>query len=119
MKFEVIENPGNEWDEFVDLHADIIFFRSAWGLVLKEGLGAKLHYCCLREKGKIVGGAPGIIFKYANLRLYYSSIHYGGYIGDKRYSEMFYGELVNHLKSPGIRVDIEYFLPALFRGKNT
>ena len=114
MEFEVIENPGKEWDDFAAKFSEMVFFRSVWGRVLAEGLGARPYYCCLKEKGRIVGGAPGIIFKYWNLRLYYSCINYGGYIGEKRYAELFYTELLKLLKAHGTRADIAYIFPALF-----
>jgi len=114
MEIEVIKIPGKEWDAFAARYTGNIFFRSVWGRVLEKGLGAKLHYCCFREGGKIVGGAPGIIFGYWNLKLYYSSLYYGGYIGEKRHAEVFYSELVKHLKARDLRVDIAYFIPALF-----
>jgi lipid II:glycine glycyltransferase (peptidoglycan interpeptide bridge formation enzyme) len=114
MIIEVIQSPGQEWDAFAERYTGITFFRSVWGRVLEKGLGAKIYYCCFREKGEIVGGAPGIILKFWNLKLYYSSIYYGGYIGEKKYAELFYAELTRHLKAREVRADIAYITPALF-----
>jgi len=113
MKIEVIDNPGEEWDGFVAKYTGNIFFRSIWGRVLADGLEAKLSYCCFRENGEIVGGAPGIILNYCCLKLYYSSLHYGGYLGEKRYVSRFYTELLAYLKGHELKVDIAYILPPL------
>lgn len=114
MQLEIIENPGREWDDFAERYSDIIFFRSIWGEVLKDGLGASLNYYCLIDGGSIVGGMPAVSLKYWNLNLFYSLIPYGGYIGEKEYKELFYRELVKKLQSPDSRVDVAYFLPSPF-----
>lgn len=107
MDFEMTETPGAEWDEFVSRYTGIIFYSSIWGEVLKDGLGARLLYSYIRDKGEIVGGMPGILLKHAGVRLFYCSLPYGGYIGEKSFFPLFSKKFMQHTSS----FDIIHILP--------
>ena len=84
MELGVFETPGQEWDEFVSRHTDLIFYQSFWSEVLKRGLGEgpRPLYFYLREGGKIVAGLPAVLFNFKIFRILYASIPYGNLIGD-------------------------------------
>ena len=82
MELGVFETPGQEWDEFVSRHTDLIFYQSFWSEVLKRGLGGRPLYFYLREGGKIVAGLPAVLFNFKIFRILYASIPYGNLIGD-------------------------------------
>ena len=83
MELGVFETPGQEWDEFVSRHTDLIFYQSFWSEVLKRGLGGRPLYFYLRDGGKIVAGLPAVLFNFKIFRILYASIPYGGFIGDR------------------------------------
>ncbi len=83
MELGVFESPGKEWDEFAGRYTDLIFYHSLWSQVLKKGLGGVPLYFCLKEGGEIVAGLPGVVLPFGMLRIFYSSIPYGGLIGEK------------------------------------
>lgn len=89
MKLELTENPGEEWDQFVEKHTDVLFYYSLWSKVLKEGLGGRPYYFYLKSADGIVCGMPGVILTYAGISLFYSSIPYGGYLGDRSMFDSF------------------------------
>jgi hypothetical protein len=83
MELSVLESPGREWDEFAIQYTDLIFYQSAWSEVLKKGLGGQPLYFCLKEKGEMVAGLPGILLNFRIFRILYASIPYGNLIGEK------------------------------------
>ena len=83
MELKVFESPGKEWDEFAGRYTDLIFYHSLWSQVLKRGLGGVPLYFFLKEGGEIVAGLPGVVLRFGVLRIFYSSIPYGGLIGEK------------------------------------
>jgi CelD/BcsL family acetyltransferase involved in cellulose biosynthesis len=83
MELRCFESPGKEWDEFAERHTDLIFYRSQWSEVLKRGLGGEPLYFYLKEGGEIVAGLPGVLLRFGMLRILYSSVPYGGLIGDR------------------------------------
>jgi hypothetical protein len=97
MKFEITETPGAEWDEFVCRYTDVLFYYSIWGEVLKQGLGGRLHYSYIRDNGEIVGGMPGVFLRFPGIRLFYCSLPYGGYIGEKSVFEILYKNLLKSI----------------------
>ncbi len=89
MELGCFESPGKEWDEFASRHTDLIFYRSLWSEVLKNGLGGTPLYFYLKEGGDIVAGLPGVVLRFGFLRILYASIPYGGLLGEKVYFEPF------------------------------
>ncbi len=85
MELKVFESPGQEWDEFASRYTDLIFYQSVWSQVLKEGLGGRPLYFCLKEGGEVVAGLPGVLLNFMIFRILYASIPYGNLIGQKSY----------------------------------
>jgi hypothetical protein len=89
MELGVLESPGEEWDEFAARYTDLIFYQSIWSQVLQKGFGGQLLYFCLKEGDKIVAGLPGVALRFGILRILYSSIPYGGLVGEPSYFQPF------------------------------
>lgn len=107
MNFVISENPGVEWDAFAKRHTSSLFYCSAWGQVLKNGLGSQLCYMYLESSDGIVCGMPGIILKYYGVKLFYSAIPYGGCIGCVDLFDDFMERVVAATKA----VDVVYVTP--------
>ena len=102
MELNVFESPGKEWDEFASRHTDLIFYQSAWGRVLKEGLGGQPLYFYLTDRGDIVAGLPGVLLSFKIFKVLYASIPYGHLIGEKPYYSIFLRLLENEFRKKGI-----------------
>jgi len=110
MKLEICEHPGKEWDRFVENHTHILFYYSVWSEVLQEGLGGRPYYLYLKDAaGRIICGMPGVVLTYYGIRLFYSFIPYGGYIGDQALFESF----MSRFKEESKIADIVYVSPYL------
>ena len=84
MKLVTLEEPDGSWDQFVETRSDLIFHTSLWGKVLKEGYGCKLRYFVLEDEGEWLLAIPGMLTG-RFLKLWYSLIPYGGFIGKREY----------------------------------
>ena len=102
MDLGVFETPGQEWDEFVSRHTDLIFYRSFWSEVLKKGLGGQPLYFYLRDGGGIVAGLPAVLFTLKIFKVLYASIPYGGFIGDRSTYPIFSSLLEREFRKRGI-----------------
>jgi len=109
MKFEICEHPGKEWDQFVEKHTHILFYYSVWSEVLQEGLGGRPYYLCLKNDAGIACGMPGVMLTYYGIRLFYSSIPYGGYIGDPA----LFGRFMSRFREETKIADIVHVSPFL------
>ena len=107
MDFEVCENPGRAWDAFVACYTDLPFYSSAWLRVLEQGLGGRPCCLYLKDASGILGGVPGVALGYYGIRLFYSAIPYGGYLGDLELFHRFMNDFVERTK----RYDMVYLLP--------
>lgn len=107
MVFETSENPGREWDLFARKRTDVLFYHSVWSDVLKDGLGGRPYYLSMKDESGIVCGMPGVMLTCWGIRLFYSSIPYGGYLGDP---EHFDGFMVRFMEE-ATRADIAYVSP--------
>jgi hypothetical protein len=98
MELKVLESPGQEWDEFASRYTDLIFYQSVWSEVLKEGLGGQPLYFCLKERGEIIAGLPGVLLNFRILKILYASIPYGNLIGEREYFSSFMEILENEFR---------------------
>jgi len=89
MEMGVFESPGQGWDEFAARYTDLIFYQSIWSRVLEKGLGGQPLYFYLKEGDQLVAGLPGVLLKFGILRIFYSSIPYGGLVGEPSYFSAF------------------------------
>jgi serine/alanine adding enzyme len=102
MELKVFELPGKEWDEFASRYTDLIFYKSVWSRVLKEGLGGQPLYFYLKEGGEIVAGLPGVLLNFRVVKILYASIPYGHLIGERSYYSTFLELLEKELRRRGI-----------------
>jgi hypothetical protein len=107
MEFRILQSPDEEWDHFVTQHSKLPFFGSAWGNVLKEGLGGELFHAALVKERRILCALPGVALNYFGFRLHYSLLPYGGFIGDKS----LFPKLMEGLLESGGRFDVSYVFP--------
>ena len=67
---------------FLEENSSSFFTREEWLRVLQEGLKATVKIFCLEEDGEILLALPGLIFNFGIIRMFYSNIPYGGFVGD-------------------------------------
>jgi len=68
--------------QFLCENSSSFFDREEWLRVLQEGLEIPVAIYCLERDGKICLALPGVIFNLGIVRMFYSNIPYGGFIGD-------------------------------------
>ncbi|MCJ7508047.1 MAG: GNAT family N-acetyltransferase [candidate division Zixibacteria bacterium] len=85
MNLILIENPDARWDEFISKYPHhLIFHTSIWAQILKISYDTKLAYYVLEDKEEWLLAIPGMLTG-RFLKLWYSLIPYGGFIGKKEY----------------------------------
>jgi len=97
MKLITLEEPDKSWDEFVCAHSGLVFHTSLWGKVLKEGYGCKLRYFVLEDNDDWLLAIPGMLTG-RFLKLWYSLIPYGGFIGKREYIPAFLELLIKDIR---------------------
>lgn len=120
MNLILIENPDARWDEFVSKYPHhLIFHTSIWAQILKSSYDAKLAYYVLEDKGEWLLAIPGMLIG-RFLRLWYSLVPYGGFIGNKEYIPTFLETLTKDIRKYKIDrleiVDPEVSQPSEIRG---
>jgi len=111
IKVERLNFDHPELYGFLEKHSLLIFDRSEWATVLKEGLGSEVVSYVLRKDGKIILALPGIILNFKILKMFYSNIPYGEFVGEMEYFHQFVELLEAHLREEGIhciRIGKEY-----------
>src|SRR4030043_2247663 len=97
INVERLNFDDEELVEFFERHSCLIFNRSEWSDVLREGLGSEVVSYVLRKDGKIILALPGIILNFKILKMFYSNIPYGGGVGETKhfylFCELFEGRL--------------------------
>ena len=83
MSLTVLEKPGENWDQFVLRHSNLLFHTSSWWQVLTEGYACPMRYLILEKDGKWLCVLPGMIVGNRFFRVFYSLIPYGGFVGDR------------------------------------
>ena len=111
IKVERLNFDDEELVEFFERHSSLIFNRSEWSDVLREGLGSEVASYVLRKDGKIILALPGIILNLKILKMFYSNIPYGGFVGEMEHFHLFAELLEAKLKEDRIhclRIGREY-----------
>src|SRR4030042_2629179 len=111
INVERLNFDDEELVEFFERHSCLIFNRSEWSDVLREGLGSEVVSYVLRKDGKIILALPGIILNFKILKMFYSNIPYGGFVGEMEHFHLFAELLEAKLKEDGIhclRIGREY-----------
>jgi len=67
---------------FLFENSSCFFNREEWFCVLKEGFKVPVVCYCLEDNGKICLALPGMIFNFGIVKMFYSNIPYGGFVGD-------------------------------------
>lgn len=67
---------------FLRSHSSSFFTREEWLAVLEEGFDTPVFCYCLEENGRIRLVLPGLMFNFKLIRMFYSNIPYGGFVGD-------------------------------------
>jgi hypothetical protein len=102
VKVEKLTFDHPELLDFLKRHSSSIFVRPDWSSILKEGFGSTVSSYCLRKDGKIVLALPGIILNFRILKMFYSNIPYGGFVGEMEYLSTFLSLLEKSLKEDHI-----------------
>jgi len=111
IKVERLNFDEKELAEFFEGHSSLIFNRLEWSKVLREGLAPEVVSYVLREGGKIILALPGIILNFKVMRMFYSNVPYGGFVGEMEYFHQFVELLETRLRKDGIhciRIGKEY-----------
>ncbi|HUL21097.1 MAG TPA: GNAT family N-acetyltransferase [Thermodesulfobacteriota bacterium] len=91
-----------ELHDFLEKNSASIFSRTEWSKVLEEGFDSKVVSYCLRKDGKITLALPGIILDFKVMKMFYSNIPYGGFVGEMEYLPAFLPLLEGSLKKDHI-----------------
>ncbi len=102
MKVEKLAFDYPELLDFFKRHSSSVFIRPEWSKVLGEGFGSEVVSYCLKRDGKIVLALPGIILDFKVLKIFYSNIPYGGFVGEMGYFDSFLEPLERRLKEDHI-----------------
>jgi len=110
---ETIEQPGTEWDRFVERWEGLLFHGSAWGRLVAQSFGGRCCYLALRDEGgRIALGMPGVIIPARLLNILYAQIPYGGVLGEEELLPAFLAQLVPAARAMGAhRIVINTPLP--------
>ena len=73
---------GPEVLQFLFENSSCFFNREEWFRVLQEGFKGPAVAYCLEKDGKICLALPGMIFNFGIVKMFYSNIPYGGFVGD-------------------------------------
>ena len=68
--------------QFLFENSSCFFNREEWFRVLQEGFNIPVVAYCLEKDGKICIVLPGVIFNFSIIKMFYSNIPYGGFVGD-------------------------------------
>ncbi len=83
-------------------HSSCFFNRKEWFLVLQEGFKVPMVCYCLEEGGKIHLVLPGMVFNFGIVRMFYSNIPYGGFVGNFELIPASLALFENSLKKDGV-----------------
>jgi len=90
------------WDGFVESHSSLLFHQAAWGDVLREGYRWTPLYVWLEEEDAPVLAFLAGIYDVGFMRILYSSLPYGGLIGDVSFTKPLLAGLTPLLKEERI-----------------
>jgi hypothetical protein len=102
MNLIVLEEPSRSWDDFVSAHSDLIFHTSLWWRVLREGYTYPMRYLILEEEGRWLCALPGMIMGNRLIKIFYSLVPYGGFVGGKEHIPQFLNLLSRWARKEGI-----------------
>lgn len=95
---------NQEMQEFIKLNSNCIFNSADWLTILKDGLDLDVRYYGLECDGQLVLAIPLVKLDFKLVRIAYSNIPYGGFIGERQYISDFILLLENTLKTEGTHI---------------
>ena len=102
LHFHISDSAPSGWDDFVNEEGGNFFLAKDWNDVLRKGFTTPSIYAFLLEGEKIILGISGTVFNLGFIRLFFSQVPYGGFIGDAKYIELFLGCLEKGLAERGV-----------------
>lgn len=81
MRIERFPFDHPDFVKFIQKESSSIFNRIEWLNVLREGFKSEIVAYCFIQNEKIELAIPGIILDFKILKMFYSNIPYGGFIG--------------------------------------
>jgi lipid II:glycine glycyltransferase (peptidoglycan interpeptide bridge formation enzyme) len=100
-KFSIFEK---EIHDFISLNSNCIFHSQDWLKILKEGLNSEVYYYALLDQGKLVIVLSAILLNFKFIKISYSNIPYGGFVGRPEYIPEFLLRFEKKLKEEGVQI---------------
>lgn len=97
MRLISIEDPDARWDKFISQYSHLIFHTSIWAKILKNSYNTNLAYYVLEDNGEWLLAIPGMLIG-RFLKLWYSLIPYGGFVGKREYIPAFLELVIKDVK---------------------
>jgi hypothetical protein len=104
MRVEKLSFDHSELVKFLEKQNSSIFNQIEWSNVLREGFNSEVFSYCLVKDGRIVLALPGIILDFKILKMFYSNIPYGGFVGEVENTPFFLKLLEKRLKEDHIHL---------------
>lgn len=108
--------------DFIAANSNCAFNSPEWFRVLEEGFGCAVTGYCFKKGSELKAVLPGIILDFRIIKIFYSNIPYGGFVGDSRPLGEYIQLLEKHLIKDGIdvlrftkRAGDSYSLPAGYK----
>jgi hypothetical protein len=102
VKMDRLSFDHPDFINFFKNHSPSVFIQPEWSKVLEEGFDSTVVSYCLRKDQAITLALPGIILDLKILRMFYSSIPYGGFVGEMGHLPIFLDILERRLKEDNI-----------------
>ncbi len=102
MKIEKISFDNSELIKFIEGDSCLIFNKVEWSNVLREGFDSEVVAYCLVNGQEIITALPGIVLDFKIIKMFYSNIPYGGFIGEANNMTTFLPLLERRLKADNI-----------------
>ena len=90
--------------EFITKYSDCAFNSPDWCRVLQDGFNSEVLCYCLKDSEKLKLVLPGILLDFKIIKIFYSNIPYGGFIGEQEYVLDFLPLLEKVLKKEGVHM---------------
>ncbi len=104
MNVERLSLSDTNLQEFISKNSKCIFSSADWYKVLEEGFNSKVLFYGLRDGSDLKLVIPGILLNFKIIKMFYSNIPYGGFIGEKTYITDFLPLLEKELKKAGVDI---------------
>lgn len=117
MKTIVSRKCPDFWDDFVSRHSPLVFHRSVWADVLRDGYESTPLFCWLEDESNPRLALLGGIMDFRAMKIFYAALPYGGFAGDtdvlKIFTDGFLTAMIDEgihqirIAEPGCRAQLE------------